>query len=64
VEARIHTVREVVMGAVLALFLTASVYRIPSWTVRYLPGGKAFVQPMLNDPLDTGYPAEGTYAPN
>jgi diacylglycerol kinase (ATP) len=41
VEARIHTVREVIIGAALALFLTASVYRIPFWVVRYLPGGAA-----------------------
>lgn len=31
VEARIHTVQEVVIGAALALFLTACVYRVPSW---------------------------------
>ena len=34
VEARIHTVREVVIGAALALFLTASVYRVPLWVGR------------------------------
>ncbi|MES2462932.1 MAG: diacylglycerol kinase [Armatimonadota bacterium] len=62
VEARIHTLREVVIGAVLALFLTASVYRIPSWTVRYLPGGKAFVQPLLNSTPDAVYPIEGNNA--
>lgn len=62
VEARIHTVREVVTGAVLALFLTASVYRIPSWTVQYLPGGKALVQPLLNDMPRMTDPIEGTDA--
>ncbi len=62
VEARIHTVREVVMGAVLALFLTASVYRIPSWAVQYLPGGKAIVQPMLNNPAPPTDSPEGQNA--
>ncbi len=38
VEARIHTVREVVIGAALALFLTASIYRVPSWFGQSLPG--------------------------
>jgi diacylglycerol kinase (ATP) len=37
VEARIHTVQEVVIGAVLALFLTASVYRLPSVLGHILP---------------------------
>ncbi len=62
VEGRIHTVREVVAGAVLALFLTASVYRIPSWTVRYLPGGKTLAQPLLNAAPENSDPAEGTDA--
>lgn len=37
VEARIHTVQEVVIGAALALFLTASVYALPGWIGRLLP---------------------------
>ena len=37
VEARIHTVQEVVIGAALALFLTASVYGLSPWAGRYLP---------------------------
>lgn len=49
VEARIHTVREVIIGAALALFLTASVYRIPTWIVRYLPGGSAVLAPEAPD---------------
>lgn len=31
VEARFHTVREVVLGAALGLFLSASAYQIPVW---------------------------------
>jgi diacylglycerol kinase (ATP) len=31
VEARFHTVQEVVIGAALALFLTASAYQLPTW---------------------------------
>ena len=37
VEAKIHTVQEVVIGAALALFLTASVYRVPTWAGQLLP---------------------------
>ncbi len=37
-EARIHTVQEVVIGAALAFFLTASIYRIPVWVWNALPG--------------------------
>lgn len=36
VEAHIHTVQEVVIGAALALLLTASIYRLPSWFGRHL----------------------------
>ena len=38
VEARIHTLQEVVIGAALAFFLTASIYRIPAWIWGTLPG--------------------------
>jgi diacylglycerol kinase (ATP) len=31
IEGRIHTVQEVVIGAALGLFLTASVYQLPLW---------------------------------
>ena len=37
VEARIHTVQEVVIGAVLAVFLTASLYRLSPWVAQFLP---------------------------
>ena len=37
VEAKIHTVQEVLIGAALALFLTASVYRVPLLVGRLLP---------------------------
>jgi diacylglycerol kinase (ATP) len=36
VEARIHTVQEVIIGAALALFLTASVYRLPGLLGKYM----------------------------
>ena len=48
VEARIHTVQEVIIGAVLALFLTAGVYRVPSWVGRHLlPSPPAARQPAV-----------------
>jgi len=59
VEARIHTVREVILGAALALFLTASIYRIPTWVVRYLPGGSQF----LPAPASQTSPPESTALP-
>ena len=31
VEARFHTVREVILGAALGLFLSASAYQLPVW---------------------------------
>jgi diacylglycerol kinase (ATP) len=37
VEARIHTVQEVIIGAVLAIFLSAGVYRLPAWIARLIP---------------------------
>ena len=37
VEARIHTLQEVVIGAVLALFLTAGIYGLSPLIVRYYP---------------------------
>jgi len=37
VEARIHSVQEVVIGAVLAVFLAASVYRLSPWLAQFLP---------------------------
>ncbi len=37
VEAKIHTVQEALIGAALALFLTASVYCVPSWVGRLFP---------------------------
>jgi diacylglycerol kinase (ATP) len=37
VEAKIHTLREVVLGAVLALALTSVIYRMPNWLGRLLP---------------------------
>ncbi len=37
VEARFHTVREVILGAALALFLTASAYQLPQWVGQALP---------------------------
>jgi diacylglycerol kinase (ATP) len=39
VEARIHTLQEVVIGAVLALFLTAGIYGLSPLLSRYLPAG-------------------------
>jgi diacylglycerol kinase (ATP) len=47
VEARIHTVQEVVIGAVLAVFLTAGIYRLSPWVSQYLPAPpvKAVSQP-------------------
>ncbi len=39
VEARIHTLQEVVIGAVLALFLTAGIYGLSPLVSRYLPAG-------------------------
>lgn len=38
VEARFHTVREVVLGAALAIFLTVSAYQLPIWIGQFLPG--------------------------
>jgi diacylglycerol kinase (ATP) len=37
VEARFHTVQEVVIGAALALFLTACAYQLPNWLGKLLP---------------------------
>jgi diacylglycerol kinase (ATP) len=37
VEARFHTVREVVLGAALAIFLTVSAYKLPIWFGQILP---------------------------
>ena len=37
VEARFHTVQEVVIGAALALFLTACAYQLPNWLGKALP---------------------------
>lgn len=37
VEARIHTLQEVVIGAVLALFLTAGIYGLSPWVAKYWP---------------------------
>lgn len=45
VEARFHTVREVVFGAALALFLTASAYQLPRWLGHLLPPGATQVAP-------------------
>ncbi len=45
VEARIHTVQEVVIGAVLALFLTASVYRLPALFGYLLPASPSVSAP-------------------
>jgi diacylglycerol kinase (ATP) len=36
VEGRIHTMQEVVIGAALGLFLTASVYQLPVWVSHFL----------------------------
>ncbi len=35
VEAHIHTVQEVLIGAVLGLLLTALIYRVPAWVGRH-----------------------------
>ena len=35
VEAHIHTVQEVLVGAALGLLLTAIIYRVPSWVGRH-----------------------------
>jgi len=46
VEARFHTVQEVVIGAALALFLTASAYQLPTWLGHLLaPPASAPVAP-------------------
>ncbi|MDX1931974.1 MAG: diacylglycerol kinase [Capsulimonadales bacterium] len=37
VEARIHTVREVVLGAALAIFLTVCAYQLPVWFGQLIP---------------------------
>jgi diacylglycerol kinase (ATP) len=37
VEAGIHTLQEVIIGACLALFLTAGIYGLSPWLARFLP---------------------------
>jgi membrane-associated phospholipid phosphatase len=37
VEAKIHTLREVVAGAVIALTLAALVLKVPQWLGTHLP---------------------------
>lgn len=37
VEARIHTLQEVVIGAALAVFLTAGIYRLSPWVAHLIP---------------------------
>lgn len=45
VEARFHTVREVVWGAALALLLTASAYQLPQWIGHVLPSSAQSAPP-------------------
>lgn len=46
VEARIHTVQEVVIGAVLATLLTAGIYRLSPWIGDHLPAWAAVRSPL------------------
>lgn len=45
IEGRIHTVQEVVIGAALGLFLTASVYQLPLWFGNLITQPAASVTP-------------------
>jgi diacylglycerol kinase (ATP) len=58
VEAHIHTVQEVLIGAALALLLTASIYRLPSWVGRHVmragDGPASLSSPQPAYPASTG----------